>query len=302
MSMDDYKDLNNTGYETYEQIAPEDEMFHAVYISGKTRKNHIGVTENTGKLQVRGFQYNQDKIHMVITHVKQILVKNVEEKCKCFSFQSGKIPYKGTSGKTCGNSAERAADDFCNLCRAQIIVSGMLCTETGQPVFNDDKKPVFIFIRGKGTKYSNISEHLNTMGKMDLEPVIDPVTDESKRFEKSVVNNKRFVTVITITTAPSKYGDVAVFALNVGEAITKESVIAVLKISKKTLKEFTEKFDWSLKPQRGMSTYVPEDNMIPETTNTTNTATKQEEIPEFETPKEEDKSQEPKIGFDDISF
>ena len=44
--MTDYKDysgLEGTGYESRQPTAPEDEFFHSIYISGKTRKNHLGI-------------------------------------------------------------------------------------------------------------------------------------------------------------------------------------------------------------------------------------------------------------------
>ena len=72
----EYADLGTTGYKSTEPVKPEDEFFHSLYIAGNSRKNHIGVTEQGGQLQIRGVEYNQQSVNMVITHVKKILVKN----------------------------------------------------------------------------------------------------------------------------------------------------------------------------------------------------------------------------------
>ena len=77
-NFEDYQDLSGTGYQggggAGEQVAPEDEFFHSVYISGKPRDNHLGIKELTGKLQVRGVEYNLDEVNLVITHTKDILI------------------------------------------------------------------------------------------------------------------------------------------------------------------------------------------------------------------------------------
>ena len=92
-SFEDYQDLAGVGFQggSGESTSPEDEFFHSVYISGKTRKNHINVEEQVGKLQVRGVQYNIDEVNLVITHTKDILAKIVNEQgrdnIKCFSFK-----------------------------------------------------------------------------------------------------------------------------------------------------------------------------------------------------------------------
>jgi len=280
ISIDDYSDLTVTGYESREPTKPEEEFFHSVYISGRTRKNHIGITEEIGKFQIRGVEYNLNEVNMVITNVKEVLVritrnKEGRESVDCFSYKTG-TSWKGTTGRTCGiNSAERAANDYCNLCRSQIIVSGVYCNTNGSPVLQEGK-PIFVFIRGKGTKYSNVSNYLNDMFKIeDLDPIFEPITEESQKFERTVVNNKRFVTNISVGETSTSFGPKAVFELKVGEKLSKKAVIGVLKVSKQTLGKFNEKFDWS---KRVPSTTgyteeapseIPEDQQFPTTSEET---------------------------------
>jgi hypothetical protein len=258
-SFEDYQDLSGVGYQGGggEPVAPEDELFHSVYIAGKTRKNHINIEEQGGKLQVRGVQYNLDEVNMVITHTKDILVKSVNERgrddIKCFSYKDGSAPWFGTSTLSDGSkracpltSAERASNDFCNGCRAQILVAGIFCDSNGSPVLTEEKKPIFVFIRGKGMKYSNVSEYLNDRYNEELTPIFEPVTEQSQRFEKEVVNNKRFVVKITKGNATTSHGnEVSVFVLNKGAEIPAEAVLKILKLSKANLDKFNEKFDWS---------------------------------------------------------
>ena len=267
-SFEDYQDLSGVGFQGGggEPTAPEDEFFHSVYIAGKTRKNHINVEEQAGKLQVRGVQYNLDEVNMVITHTKDILalIKNEQgrDNIKCFSYKEGAAPWFGTSTLPDGSkracpltSAERAANDFCSDCRAQILVAGIFCDANGSPVLTEEKKPIFVFIRGKGMRYSNVSEYLNDRFNEDLSPVFEPVTEQSKQFEKAVVNNKRFVTKLTKTSATSSFGnDVNVFALTKGAEIPKEAVLKILKLSKDTVDKFNEKFDWSKGRQAAAAT------------------------------------------------
>ena len=94
-------------------------------------------------------------------------------------------------------------------------------------------------------KYSNVSNYLGDLFKMDLTPIFEPVTDQSQLFEKKVVNNKRFVTNITKGSAESRYGVKDVFVLNTGSELPKEVVLKILDASKKTLEKFNDKFDWS---------------------------------------------------------
>jgi len=273
-NFEEYQDLSGTGYQggsAGEKVAPEDEFFHSVYVSGKSRDNHLGIKEMSGKLQVRGVEYNLDEVNLVITHTKDILVKVRNDKKKgeiteCFSYKSSEPPWHGTSklpdqsARPCPmTSAERAANDFCNPCRAQILIAGIYCKPDGAPILTEEKKPVFIFIRGKGMRYSNVSNYLNDLYNEELPPIFEPVTDQSKQFEKSVVNNKRFVTKITKDEEESSYGNmVNIFVLEKGPEIPSSAVIKILKLSKETVEQFNEKFDWSKRKSSAVSGYGEE--------------------------------------------
>jgi hypothetical protein len=111
----------------------------------------------------------------------------------------------------------------------------------------DEKKPIFVFIRGKGMKYKGVSDYLGDTYKLELSPIFEPVTAESTAFEKAVVNNKRFVTNITKGQESSNYGMKDVFILKTAAELPKDAVLKILEVSKNTLEKFNEKFDWSLR-------------------------------------------------------
>jgi hypothetical protein len=313
---EEFKDLSGVGFQggggSSEPTPPEDEFFHSLYIAGKTRKNHINIEEKAGQLQIRGVQYNLDEVHMIITHVKDILAKIKTEKGKgdtveCFSFKEGSSPWYGTSTLPNGNkrpcpltSAERALNTFCNICKSQIIVGGIFCNEDGSPILTDEKKPIFIFLRAKGMRYSNVSEYLNDRYNDDLDPIFTPVTEQTKMFEKQVVNNKRFVVKITKGTATSSYGnDVNVFELEKGEELPKNVVMKILSMAKETMPKFIEKFDWSKSKKKTSITNgygAPTENVeaIGQPIDGVETETTEEEQPKKESAK--------KFSFDDIEF
>ena len=250
------------GFDVKTPVAPEDEFFHAVYISGQQRQNHIGETEMPGKLQIRGLRSNLEEINGVITNIKNVLVKTSRtkegrENLECFSYQQGAMPFKGTSGNTCGkNSTERAATPFCSTCRSQLIMTLLYVDEkTGKPFMVNDK-PTYIFIRAKGVKYGNVANYLSDLSKRDdLEPIVTPVTEESKKFEKAQVNHKRFVTKITVGKQSTNFGMKDVFEMSSGARLSTEAVKSILNKSKDTLDKFKEKFDWSKNKGGGSADY-----------------------------------------------
>ena len=259
---EEYGDLQGVGFTgAPDAVPPEEEFFKSVYIAGVTRKNHINVEEIAGKLQIRGLEYNVEEVNMVITHTKEILVreaaKGTRDLYSCFSFKDGAPPWHGTTQIADGRqrpcpptSPERAVNDFCKLCKGQILVAGIYCKADGSPVTDPEGKPVFIFLRGRGVKYGNISQYLGDMFKEDLAPIFEPVTEQSQAFEKAVVNNKRFVTKVGIGIYTTQsYGDKNVFTLEKGPQMDKDSVMNILKVSKQTLEKFNEKFDWAKRRQ-----------------------------------------------------
>lgn len=309
----EYADLGSTGYASTEPLAPEDEFFHALYIAGNSRQNHIGVTEEAGKLQIRGVEYNLDNVNMIITHVKKILVKTGtdntgKQKTMCFSYKTPDAPpWKGWEGRTCGtNSAERAANQWCSTCREQILLAGIYCDDSGVPVKNEAGKNVFIFLRGKGMKYSNVSQYLADMYKMDVtNPLFTPVTRESTEFEKKAVNNKRHVTKIGIDKVQSKFGIKDVFTLTPGTPLDNKSIFSILKIAKSTLDDFNEKFDWS-KPDSGQTTgYAPQQESTPQV-DQSNVIPDVQSNPQQQTPQEQAAPQQQapqqQFNFEDINF
>ncbi len=270
MDFTEYAGLGDTGFESKQAIAPEDEDFHAAYISGITRVNHINISEQEGKLQVRGVEYNLEDIYMVINHVKRILTKTVNtpqgDKTECFSYKSSpNPPWFGYNNMQCGdNSAARAANQFCNTCREQIIMSGIYCDETGKPRVDQTGKPIFIFLRAKGMKYSNIADYLSSFANDTIDPPIfkkittDPQKERQRaNFERIAVNNKRFVTRIGTGYADSAYGKKRVFELERGVMLGSQDVMNVLKLSKQTLEKFNDKFDWSRSQQQPTPGYSP---------------------------------------------
>jgi len=250
----EYADLGTTGYASNEPVKPEDEFFHSLYIAGNSRKNHIDVVENGGEMQIRGVEYNLKSVNMVITHVKKILSKSEKDatgktKVACFSFKKEpQPPWYGWNNRQCGtNSAERAANQFCSQCREQIIMAGLYVDEMGNPIPHAETgKPIFIFLRGKGMKYNNVSQYLADCYKEEItNPLFIPSTAESIAFEKVAVNNKRFVTKINMAKAASSFGDKDVFTFSKGVALDNKSIMNILGIAKKSLDKFNEKFDWT---------------------------------------------------------
>lgn len=260
VTYEEFDGLGDTGYDSREPVKPEDEFFHALYIAGTSRDNHIGVKELAGKLQIRGVEYNKESVNMIITHVKKILVNTTrddkgKETLKCFSFKkTAEPPWHGFETRLCGsNSSERAADEFCKDCREQIVVAGIYCDDKNSPVLDEEKKPEFVFFRGKGMKYSNVSAYLAEMYKMEPPGIVPGAPPD---WEKAVVNNKRFVTIIGMGKASSSYGEKDVFTLTKGAQLPNETVIEILRIAKQTQDKFNDKMDWSRKASA--TDYTPE--------------------------------------------
>lgn len=316
MSYSDYADLMGTGHESREPVKPEDEFFHSVYIAGTSRKNHINIEELAGKFQIRGVQYNLDEVNMIITHTKEILAKivtqNRRDNIECFSFKPGAPPWYGTSKlpdntpRPCPTtSAERAVNDYCNICKSQILVAGLYCNPDGSPVLAEDNKPIFVFIRGKGMKYMGVSEYLSDAYKKDLPPIFEPATSESTKFEKAVVNNKRFVTNITKGQQSSNFGMKDVFVLKAGAELPKDAVMKILEVSKNTLDKFNEKFDWSARAAAAPATgYGDQGGQTGEGQMKMDSTSAKDSAPVDEQKQEVKEAEKPSqiFSFDDVNF
>jgi hypothetical protein len=264
INIDEYDALDDTGFISNEPSTPEKDFFHSVYVAGKTRKNHIGVTEELGKLQVRGVEYNKDKIYMIITHIKPVLMKTKRvqnrDQIECFSYQIGPPEnWRGTNnGRKCPrNSVERAANSWCNGCKSQLIVAGIYTDQSGRPVTGEDNKPIFIFIRGRGVKYQNVSNYLSDLSKMELPPITQAKDEEALKRERKLLNHKRFVTQISVGKFETQsYGIKDVFSLEKGTQIPDDKVQGILNVAQKTVDKFHQKFDWSKGRQTQSADYV----------------------------------------------
>jgi hypothetical protein len=317
--LDDYQELNSTGITGGgggEQKPPEEEFFKSIYISGINRQHENGVMEQMEKIQIRGHSFNHDEVFMIITHVKDIL--NNEAKIngrvttKCFSFKEsaqppwyGSQPFPDGTPRICPvTSKDRKNEEFCSGCKAQIIVAGILCQPTGTPILDEEKKPIFVFIRGKGTKYGNVSDYLSLLYQLDLDPVFPQEEGDAVReFEKRVVNQKRFVTKIKKGVAQTNFGPKLVFEFEKCSEVNKEFAIELLELSKTTMPQFREKFDWSKKKKSTVAKQAQEAGVV----------SMESEKPQIdnakpETPKTEEKAEEkaPSDGgtfsFKDIKF
>ena len=308
LNIDDYSDIEGGGVVNKEPVKPEDEFFHRIYIAGQSRVNHINITEEAKKIQIRGVEYNLTEVNMIIIHVKEILAKLIQtergESTKCFSYKDGGAPWFGTTKNPDGsqrqcpiNSSERAVVEFCKECRAQILVAGIYCDAAGKPILSEKNSPIFVFIRGKGMKYSNVSDYLGDMYKKELTPIFTPVTERTTKFEKANVNNKRFVTKLTRGEAPSNYGMKDVFILTSGQQISDDNVIEILKVSQKTKEKFIEKFDWS--KGVGPSQTSAQDQQQAE--GVLNMGGGDEVPPETESTPEPEPDSKP-FSFDDVAF
>ena len=262
MDYKDYQDLDETSVEVYTATAAENEFFHSIFIGGDDRTNDKGLLERAGYLHIRGVEANLDTVYMVVIHTKQVLAKMVKrdkkEKTECFCYQSQR-PWVGSKGNICPEtSAERRKNEFCAECRAQYILAGILTDKQGRPKKDENDKFIFVFIRARGMKYSAVFDYIKEMSQLELTPIFQPQTEESKRFEKSTVNIRRFVTQITKGSAPSAHGTKSVFKLSYGNQLPDGQVPNIMKISQSTLEEFHEKFDWS----RKKTEVAPSENVV----------------------------------------
>jgi len=256
---EDYSDLMGTGMGAKKETKPEDQFFHSIYIPAVERdENYMGVVETPGKLQIYGVDHNLNEVNMIILHVKQVLVKREESggswKQTCFSFQEGKLS-KGTSGNVCPrNREEREKVPFCSGCRAEIIITGVYCEANGNVIKVKDK-PVFVFLRGHGTKCKSIYDYLEEIRTLEIDPVMFP---NDIKMETSLVKNKRFVTTVTPAKIKSPNGKsmVNIFKLKMSTKVDEKVIPALLEMQRRSLPQFKEKFDYSQTLQENNSSEV----------------------------------------------
>jgi len=143
---------------------------------------------------------------------------------KWFSFNPDQVP----------NAPEGSKNLF--------IIAGALLGDDSKAVVDkiDPTRTAFIHFRCDGIKVGKVIEYCNELsdaGK-DLPPLSDNVD-----FEKKVVLPKRFITKVTVTTAPSSYGDKYVFEFKVDKKLPDEAVIKMMDRSSKWLDVFNKQFD-----------------------------------------------------------
>ena len=254
MNIDDYKDLAEQGVPT--TGAPS--IFHAAYITGQLREG-----EEVGKIQIKDVASNLDTFNMVILNVKKVRanMKMIagKEVCVCFSYMDSE-PYKGTGGRMCVSSLDRATHPFCSSCRNQLIVIGLYVDEDGRPILSKSGEPQYVFIRGKGVKYSPISEYLYQVSTNEYEPIFQPVTTETQLFEKQCVNYMRQVTKVSKGVAETSHGLKPTFELTLGKKLPVELVKKLLKKSKELLPLVRLKFDITNRVGGGNIGYAPVDS------------------------------------------
>jgi hypothetical protein len=265
INLNQYDDLEDTGFITNEPSSPEKDFFHSIYISGKTRKNNVGVEEKPGKIQVRGVEYNKDDVYLIITHIKPVLMKvkrvGQRDNIECFSYQIGPPEnWKGTNGnrKCPRNSVERAANSWCNDCKSQLVVAGLYTDSNGKPITGEDNKPVFAFIRARGVKYQNVSNYLSDLSKLELPAITGAQDEEALKRERKLINHKRFVTKISVGKFETQsYGIKDVFVLEKGTQLPDDKIQGILNVAQKVIDKFHQKFDWSKnRQQQTSSDYV----------------------------------------------
>lgn len=251
-----------------QNVTPEEDTFHSIYIAGQERENESGVVEKVGLFQIRGFDYNRTEIYMVITHIKNMLVKvefnedTNRDVLSCFCYQVGPLPHKGTSGNICPeNALKRASVPFCKNCRCHLVVAGILTDDKGKPLQGKDGKIVFGFIRGKGVKYGYILDYISLLSNTEFDSYILGKTNTDK--ERKIISSKRVVTKITASKTDTKYGKKDIFKLESVVKLSDDTVRKILDVSIKSIDMFNEKFDWSRRQQQSQSEISKESEPAP---------------------------------------
>jgi len=274
MSVDITKYLNmsdtNPNAEVYdessknkEEIAWEDEFFHAAYISGKTRieeklnnKKIIG-----GFIQIRGIEYNLEEFYMVPYYKRQVLVKNEKigkyDSAVCFSFfdydDEGRL--LSTSGFFCPpNSSERREVDWCSNCKTNIILIGFLSDENGNLKKDDDGKPYNVFIKASGSKVGDVMKYFFECQELEVPYLFtENPTDQSLLQEKNYFNIFRRVIKVSVdivdTYNPNNNPDISktrnAYKLEGVKELPPANIFKLLDYAASIEDKIKEKFDYS---------------------------------------------------------
>lgn len=228
-------------------VAPEDEFLHNIYITAKLRDN-----EDLGKMQIRGYASNLTEIYMIILKHKIVLAKEADKKTQCFSYRDGN-DWRGTTRDEHGNlrqcgrtAADRNANAFCNGCKAQYIIAGLLVSANGSPLKDAKGNDVYAFIRAQRSRYGTVSDYVYSLCNRDFGTHLFGEDPQAIAFEKEVVNPMRVITKITVGTADSAYGKQLVFSFASAKDVPDKYIEAFLnRANDVLLPEFIKKIDWS---------------------------------------------------------
>jgi len=249
-SYEEFLELTGTGVGIKKQLAPEEEPFHSIYICGEERQNHKDITELVDKLQIRGVDYNKNEVFLIITHVIKPNVNRVFDKAKrswdiLCSSRKDTNPWMGSSGRKCVTSKEKVPGHFCAECRQWIILFGILCeNRNGKIWVGPDGKPEYAFVVTKGMSWDPTNTYLVEVASEEIDPVFEPVTPESEKWEKENFDNtKRIVTIIKTAKKKSQFNMHTVFSFEKGSAIPKTQLIKLAEIAKSIKAGVAEKLD-----------------------------------------------------------
>ena len=249
-SYEEFLDLTGTGVGIKKQLAPEEEPFHAIYICGEERQNHKDITELVDKLQIRGVDYNKNEVFLIITHVIKPNVNRIFDKVKrswefVCSSRKDSTPWVGSSGRKCVTAKEKVPGHYCTECRQWIILFGILCeNKSGKIWVGPDGKPEYAFISNHGMSWEPINSYLIEVASEEIDPIFEPVTPESEKWEKeNFDNSKRVVTVITTGKRKSNFSTHTDFSYEKGSAIPKGQLIKLAEIAKSIKSGIAEKLD-----------------------------------------------------------
>jgi hypothetical protein len=133
--------------------------------------------------------------------------------------------------------------------------------------------------------------------QLDLDPVFNEEGDAVREFEKRVVNQKRFVTKVKKGTAETNFGTKMVFEFEKGAEVNKDFAIELLELSKTTMPQFREKFDWSKKKKSTAAKQAKDAGVVSMEGGTQDT-----EKPEAPKTEEKAPSEGGTFSFKDIKF
>jgi len=249
-------------------VPPEEELFHAIYISGKTRTEPTLNNKKIygGFLQVRGVEYNLEEVYMMPYYKRSLLVKNEKigkyDSTVCFSFFD--FDEKGnqisTSGFPCPpTSPDRKEVSWCNNCKMHIVIIGFLCDENGKVKRDSDGNPFNVFLRVSGSKVGDVMKYLFECKELEVPYLFPDGNEEAKKQEIEYFNILRRCIKITVEETPT-YVDGAydqnkmryAYKLEGMSELPPESIFKLLDYAENLDEEIREKFDWSEKAKKNV--------------------------------------------------